>query len=83
MTIELRGRKLPYDAEAASRHLRAADPVMAAIVEQVGPYALKPRGTPYQSLLRALLYQQLAGAAAAAIERRFLDLFGGRVPEAE
>ncbi|MDP3768905.1 MAG: DNA-3-methyladenine glycosylase 2 family protein, partial [Dehalococcoidia bacterium] len=41
------------------------------------------RGQPYQSLLRALLYQQLAGAAASAIERRFLALYGGGVPEPE
>jgi DNA-3-methyladenine glycosylase II len=54
---------------------------MRRIVERVGPFRLEVRGRPYQSLLRALLYQQLAGAAAAAIERRFLALFGDRVPE--
>jgi DNA-3-methyladenine glycosylase II len=32
-------------------------------------------------LFRALLYQQLAGAAAGAIERRLLALYGDRVPE--
>lgn len=79
----LRRRKLPYDVEAARRHLRRADPVMSDIVRQVGPCRLERRGTPYQSLMRALLYQQLAGAAAAAIERRFLALFGGRIPEPE
>jgi DNA-3-methyladenine glycosylase II len=41
------------------------------------------RGKPYQSLVRAILYQQLAGAAAAAIERRFLALFDGHIPSPE
>lgn len=58
-----------------------ADAVMRGIVTRVGPPELAPRGHPYQSLMRALLYQQLAGAAAAAIERRFLALYGGAIPE--
>jgi DNA-3-methyladenine glycosylase II len=77
----LRRRPLPYDAHAARRHLSRADPVMREIVRRVGPFELEVRGHPYQSLLRAVLYQQLAGAAAAAIERRFLGLYRGRVPE--
>ena len=80
MSVSMRRQQLPYDRELARNHLRRADPVMRRIIKQVGPYALEIRGRPYQSLLRALLYQQLAGAAAAAIERRFLALYGGRVP---
>jgi DNA-3-methyladenine glycosylase II len=53
---------------------------MRDLVKSVGPFALEVRGEPYQSLLRAILYQQLAGPAAAAIERRFLALFDGSVP---
>ena len=80
MAPPLRSRKLPYDAERARKHLMRADEPMRRIVRAVGPYAMRPRGTPYQSLMRALLYQQLAGAAASAIERRFLALYGNRVP---
>jgi len=76
----MRRRKLPYDADAARRHIAKADPVMRDIVKRVGPYQLEIRGAPYESLLRAILYQQLAGAAAAAIERRFLAIFGNRIP---
>jgi DNA-3-methyladenine glycosylase II len=76
----MRRRNLPYDAETARRHIARRDPVMRAIVKAVGPYAIEVRGRPYESLLRAILYQQLAGPAAAAIERRFLGLFGGRIP---
>lgn len=76
----MRRRPLPYDAEAARRHLLRSDPVMRALVKQVGPYAMEVRGRPYESLLRAILYQQLAGSAAAAIERRFLAMFDGAIP---
>jgi len=79
--VLLRSRKPPYDAEKARRHIARRDPVMRGIVKACGPYGLRLGGTPYQSLMRALLYQQLAGAAAAAIERRFLALYGGRAPE--
>lgn len=80
-TMPLRARKLPYDGDAARKHLRKADPVLRDIIKRAGPLALLVRGTPYQSLLRAILYQQLAGAAASAIERRFLAIYEGRVPE--
>jgi DNA-3-methyladenine glycosylase II len=77
----MRRRALPYDREAARKHLLKSDPVMREIVKSVGPYTIEVRGAPYQSLLRAILYQQLAGPAAAAIEKRFLALFEGRIPE--
>jgi DNA-3-methyladenine glycosylase II len=77
----MRPRKLPYDAEAARRHLLTSDDVMRDIVQRVGPFSMQARGRPYQSLLRAILYQQLAGAAASAIERRFLAIFDGRIPD--
>lgn len=79
----MRRRPLPYDAEAARRHLLRADPVMRDLVKNLGPYQMEVRGRPYEALLRAVLYQQLAGAAAAAIERRFLALFDNRIPTAE
>jgi DNA-3-methyladenine glycosylase II len=77
----MRRRALPYDANVARRHLTKTDPVMRDIVRRVGPFALEVRGQPYQALLRSILYQQLAGAAAAAIEARFLALFGGAIPD--
>jgi DNA-3-methyladenine glycosylase II len=74
-------RQLPYDRDAARKHLLRAEPVMGGIVKAVGPLEIELRGAAYQSLMRALLYQQLAGAAASAIERRFLALYGGRQPK--
>jgi DNA-3-methyladenine glycosylase II len=73
-------RPLPYNGEKARRHLIRADAVLGAIVKELGPLQLRRRGTPYQSLFRALLYQQLAGPAAATIERRLLAMYGNRVP---
>ena len=77
----MRRRALPYDADVARKHIARADPVMRGIVKNVGAYEIEIRGAPYESLIRAILYQQLAGAAAAAIERRFLAIFGDRIPE--
>ncbi len=74
---------LRYDAQAAIRHLKAVDARLAAVIDGAGPFELEPRGDPYQSLFRAVLYQQLAGAAAAAIERRVLAIFGGSTPRPE
>lgn len=54
--------------------------MLRKIIKSVGPLEIEARGEPYQALLRSILYQQLAGAAAAAIERRFLAIFGG-IPE--
>src|SRR3989304_965156 len=63
--------------DAALRHLRGADAVLARVIDQVGPYTASRRADPYVALIRPILYQQLAGAAAAAIERRFYALYDG------
>jgi DNA-3-methyladenine glycosylase II len=65
---------------AGVAHLRQADPRLAAVIERVGACALRPRGPIYPSLFRSVLYQQLAGNAAAAIERRVKACFGDVVP---
>lgn len=59
------------------------DPALAGVIRAAGPCTMRRRGDPYRYLVRSILYQQLAGAAAAAIERRFRDAFGGRVPAPE
>jgi DNA-3-methyladenine glycosylase II len=67
----------------AARHLARADARLARVIEAHGPCTLAPRGDPYRYLVRSILYQQLAGKAAATIERRFKAGFGGRVPPPE
>jgi len=60
----------------AIEHLRA-DPVMAKLVEQIGPIRHRPnRLPPFQSLVHAVIHQQLSGKAAGTILGRFLAIFG-------
>lgn len=65
-----------YDRAAAAGHLRAADPVVAGIIEAAGPLTLEPRDGSFRSLARAVFFQQLAGPAARAILRRVLATLG-------
>ncbi|MGQ0538610.1 MAG: DNA-3-methyladenine glycosylase family protein [Gemmatimonadaceae bacterium] len=69
----------------AVAHLKRSDPVMARIIAAVGPCRFGPRneGTHFDAVLRAIMYQQLAGPAALAIHRRVQALFGGRDPTAD
>ncbi len=57
------------DWTAALTHLKAADPKLAVMIERVGPCLLEIRHTHsiFYSLLRSIVYQQLAGKAAATI----------------
>lgn len=66
---------------SAAEHL-SQDPVLARIVAQVELTELTASEDVYLSLLRNILYQQLAGKAAEAIHRRFLGLFPDGYPEA-
>lgn len=79
----MRRRPLAYDAKRARKHLLRADPVIREIVKSCGSLEIEARGKPYEALVRSILYQQLAGPAAAAIERRFLALSGGAIPAPE
>ncbi|HEU4630512.1 MAG TPA: DNA-3-methyladenine glycosylase [Gemmatimonadaceae bacterium] len=67
---------------AAVRHLKKADPRLRVVIERVGPCRFAPRaeGTHFDALVRAILYQQLSGKAAATIHGRVRDHFGGRDP---
>ena len=68
--------RLRFSARAAYAHLRKADPVVGALIEEHGRYRPRPGGDPYGSLVRSIMFQQLAGAAARAIQRRFFGLYG-------
>src|SRR5262249_60550803 len=51
---------------------------MRALIRRVGPCTMRIRRTwsPFQSLVRSVVYQQLHGRAAAAIFERLVALFG-------
>jgi len=67
---------LAYDPQEAVAHLSAADPVLAGVIASIGPLTLEPRGAAFQSLGRAIFFQQLAGPAARAIMGRTLAVLG-------
>lgn len=69
-------RRLPFALTRATRHLEAADPVIAALIAEHGPYTVRPGTDPYATLVRTILFQQLAGAAARTIQRRWYALYG-------
>jgi len=49
---------------------------MARLIKAAGPIKLRdPLDDGFAALVRSIMYQQLAGAAAAAIHARFLKLF--------
>ena len=58
--------------QAAIDEVAARDPVLARLVARVGPIAHRPRDPdgPFGALVRAIVYQQLAGRAAQAIHGR-------------
>src|SRR5438477_3730163 len=57
-------------------HLKKSDPVLAAIIERVGPYRVEYGDPTFHSLAEAIVYQQLNGKAAVTIFNRFCDLAG-------
>jgi DNA-3-methyladenine glycosylase II len=57
-------------------HLKQSDPVLAEIIEQVGPYKMSYDEPAFHSLAEAIVYQQLHGKAAATIFKRLTDLAG-------
>jgi len=69
---------------AAAAEVARRDRVMAQLIKRTGPFRLpRPSTDHFAALAESILYQQLAGAAAAAIHRRFVALFdGGLSPEA-
>jgi DNA-3-methyladenine glycosylase II len=65
---------------AAARVLATRDPVMARLIADAGPPRFRrPQESHFAALVRAIVYQQLAGAAAAAIHRRLLTALNNDV----
>lgn len=61
-----------WEIGRATRQLQRADRPLARIIGQVGRCTLSPKSeyTPFQYLLRSIVYQQLSGIAAGAIWAR-------------
>jgi DNA-3-methyladenine glycosylase II len=60
----------------AINYLKKSDPVLAAIIESVGPYRMQYSEPTFHHLAESILYQQLNGRAAATIFERFTAAAG-------
>lgn len=66
------------DYSTALTHLQQSDPILANVIAQIGQCTLhqsKPAHDLLSALSESILYQQISGKAAAAIHRRFLQLY--------
>ncbi len=74
--------RLQYNRKAAVHALRKADKRLARIIDGVGPFRLKTRNlsSPFETLMRSIIGQQLSGKAAASIYGRVMELNNGKPP---
>jgi DNA-3-methyladenine glycosylase II len=71
------------EIETATTAVAAADPVLATFIARAGPLESRPgQGDHFRSLVRAIVFQQLAGSAAAAIHGRVEAALGGEISAA-
>ena len=82
-TPEAQPKRRVSSSEAA-RIVATRDPVLAKLVADAGPIRLRQRTlSPFGALVQAIVYQQLAGAAARAIHGRLIAAMpDGAEPEA-
>lgn len=60
-------------------HLRRNDPVLAAIIDRIGPISPSFREPDFASVARSIVFQQLNGRAAKTIFDRFQALLDGKI----
>jgi DNA-3-methyladenine glycosylase II len=79
-------------AAQARKELAASDPVLAELIERIGPLSVTererrrktvPPAEAFGALVRTVVGQQLSTKAARTIYGRLLELFDGRVPKPE
>ena len=70
---------------ASVRHLKRVDPVLARIIESVGPCRIRISDAPshFHALTRSIVFQQLSGKAASTILSRVVALFPEGIPTPE
>jgi DNA-3-methyladenine glycosylase II len=73
----------PFDLRLAMQHLAAKDQNLAKIMDGTLEYRIRidDAGSPYEVLLRSVVYQSISGKAAATIFARIKSMgMDGRVP---
>jgi len=64
----------------ALNHLRTSDPILAAIIDRVGPCRLQYQEPTFEALVRSIVYQQLSGKAAGTIYGRLVEAVDAMTP---
>ena len=74
----------PAEIARGTKFVASQDEDMARLIARAGNMEMRPPSDdPFAALVRSIMYQQLAGAAASAIHSRFLALFpNGLSPQA-
>ncbi|HET6351833.1 MAG TPA: DNA-3-methyladenine glycosylase [Coriobacteriia bacterium] len=73
---------LKFDSNHAGvSHLRAADPVLAGLIDAVGPFDLELADDRFADLAGSIVSQQLSTSAARTIWGRFVELAGTVTPD--
>ncbi len=62
------------------RHL-SKDRKLAKVIKSVGSYKIRITRNKYESLIEAIITQQLSGSAAKSISQRFRSLYSTRFPK--
>jgi DNA-3-methyladenine glycosylase II len=68
----------PHYAADAVAHLKRVDPILGDVIDRVGPYLIPRPPERFRALVRAIIFQQLAGRAAQTIFDRFVRQVGGK-----
>ena len=71
---------IPTYWEAAKAHLRAVDPVMAAVIDAYEDPPLRSKRDVFQTLVHAIVGQQISAKAADAVWGRFVAEVGEVTP---
>ncbi len=75
---------LPFDVQEADRVISSVDDAMAGVIDRHGPCKMSiiPVQSPFESLFKSIIYQQLSTQSATAIYNRVLNLFDNGIPSA-
>jgi DNA-3-methyladenine glycosylase II len=58
--------------QEALLHLKSRDPILGRVIDEVGPYGIEFRDPNFETLVKAIIYQQLSGKVAAIIFARLV-----------
>ena len=69
----MRQVKARFEHHHIRRHFRSADPILAKVIQRVGPVTLKPRRDRFAVLVSSIVSQQISLSAARSIHGRLLE----------